>query len=263
MGASKSKTGTDTAPLTANELAGVDFKDLKEPKAGPVEKIPLPNPRDREKLAFVKKGVLSSEECLLLINATERRGYEKALINVGGGRQVLMTDVRNNDRCIADDPALADAIWQRIKADVPQVFRGCRAVGLNERLRFLRYDEEQKFDVHMDGEYRRENGERSYVTVQLYLNEGFEGGSTTFVAVDHDTAGTDVDCVPKTGMVLIFQHDIFHQGSALVKGRKYCLRTDVMYFPIPRIELEAKASAAKVVAKAPRAAAEAPTKGKA
>jgi hypothetical protein len=32
-----------------------------------------------------------------------------------------------------------------------------------------------------------------------------------------------------SGRVLVFQHDILHSGSKLKKGRKYCLRTDVMF----------------------------------
>ena len=39
------------------------------------------------------------------------------------------------------------------------------------RLRFLRYDPGEYFKPHMDGTYQRENGDRSYITIQLYLNE--------------------------------------------------------------------------------------------
>lgn len=28
---------------------------------------------------------------------------------------------------------------------------------------------------------------------------------------------------------MVFQHDILHEGSLLIKGRKYAIRTDVMY----------------------------------
>jgi len=35
--------------------------------------------------------------------------------------------------------------------------------------------------------------------------------------------------VPHTGMVLVFEHDILHEGSKLVEGRKYTVRTDVVY----------------------------------
>jgi hypothetical protein len=31
------------------------------------------------------------------------------------------------------------------------------------------------------------------------------------------------------GSVLIYQHDIFHEDSAVLSGRKYVLRTDIMY----------------------------------
>ena len=41
-----------------------------------------------------------------------------------------------------------------------------------------------------------------------------------------------VDVNPKTGSVLVFQHDILHCGSELLHGIKYTLRTDVMYAPM-------------------------------
>ncbi len=45
------------------------------------------------------------------------------------------------------------------------------AVNSFSRLRFLRYDPGEYFKPHMDGSYERENGERSLITVHLYLNE--------------------------------------------------------------------------------------------
>ena len=32
-----------------------------------------------------------------------------------------------------------------------------------------------------------------------------------------------------SGSVLVFQHNIMHEGSELIKGQKYTMRTDVMY----------------------------------
>jgi hypothetical protein len=32
-------------------------------------------------------------------------------------------------------------------------------------------------------------------------------------------------------MVLVFEHELLHEGSQLKKGRKYTVRTDVMYRP--------------------------------
>ena len=67
----------------------------------------------------------------------------------------------------------------------------------------------------------------SKLTLQLYLNEGFEGGSTTFMQDSREEVR--VECVPKTGMALVFSQDLYHEGSTLVKGRKYAVRTDFMY----------------------------------
>ena len=48
--------------------------------------------------------------------------------------------------------------------------------GLNERLRFLRYEPGEKFEPHLDGSFVRTDGDkagdRSFVTVLLYLNTG-------------------------------------------------------------------------------------------
>ncbi|CAF0841126.1 unnamed protein product [Rotaria sordida] len=191
----------------------------------------LPNREDNGKLAFILLNVFTPEECQQWIKMTEERGYSPALINLGE-QQVLMTDIRNNDRCMIDDVAMAQMIFERIKLYLPNVFENHQLVGLNERLRFLRYDPGQKFEKHLDGTYYRNDGslERSYITIQLYLNEGFQGGETTFVHFWDSTK--NVSSIPRTGMVLVFQHDLLHEGAPLRKGRKYTVRTDVMYKPL-------------------------------
>ncbi|KAL4230857.1 hypothetical protein ACF0H5_011231 [Mactra antiquata] len=178
------------------------------------------------KLAFVLYNVFTKEECADYIKKTEKMGYSDALVNIGLGKQVMMKDVRNNSRCIWDSFEEADRIWQRIKEFIPETWMCRKVMGLNERLRFLKYDPGEYFAPHMDGVYRRDNNERSAITIQLYLNEGFKGGSTTFMNFNEEEKN---EVVPKTGMVLVFQHDIFHEGSTLLKGRKYSMRTDVMY----------------------------------
>jgi predicted 2-oxoglutarate/Fe(II)-dependent dioxygenase YbiX len=80
--------------------------------------------------------------------------------------------------------------------------------------------------------FRRQDGsgEESFLTVQLYLNEGFKGGETTFI--DTDDPKHRVAFPIKTGQVLIFEHRIVHEGTAVKEGRKYTMRTDVMYRPV-------------------------------
>merc|ERR1711974_22902 len=161
-------------------------------------------------LAFTLDNVLSAAECEELIKETEDRGYEVALLNTGGGQQ-LRTDVRNSKRCIIDSQERAGLIFERIKSHLPQTWNSRPVVGLNERLRFLKYSPGEYFKPHRDGSYRRPDGkEMSFITIQLYLNEGFEGGKTTFMSSFNGTSKGDVGVVPKIGRILVFQHDILH-----------------------------------------------------
>ncbi|CAG8623326.1 10043_t:CDS:1, partial [Paraglomus occultum] len=170
-----------------------------------------------EPLVFTVREVCTREECADLIALSESNNYEVALINVGGGRQELRTDVRNNSRYIRDDPVLAESLWQRVRQFVPETWNGYTAAGLNERFRFLRYDPGEEFKAHLDGSYVRPDGsERSFLTLQLYLNEGFVGGETSFVA---NYSEAKVPVVPETGMVLVFEHPLWHEGSKLIEGR--------------------------------------------
>jgi hypothetical protein len=196
-----------------------------------------------DKYVKVLSNVLTADECAQLIAVSEAAGYEQAKVNMGH-KEVLMTDVRNNDRCIIDSPVTMEFIWQRLLSVVGEddnllraAFCGggrqLHAVGLNERMRLLRYDPGTYFASHYDGSYQRpygageRAGECSYVTFQLYLNEGFEGGATRLLNMRDESEGFNV--IPQTGSVLLFQHDVYHEGSALIQGRKYALRTDVMF----------------------------------
>jgi predicted 2-oxoglutarate/Fe(II)-dependent dioxygenase YbiX len=194
-----------------------------------------------DKYVKVLSNILTKQECADLIQTSEASGYEPAKVNTGIG-EVLMTDVRNNDRCIIDSPITMEFIWQRLvtvcgdDANLMQASfagRDLHAVGLNERMRILRYDSGTYFAPHNDGSYqrRRDADERqreySCVTFQLYLNEGFTGGATRLLNCRDESEGYDV--VPEAGSVLLFQHNVYHEGALLEEGRKYCLRTDVMY----------------------------------
>ena len=169
---------------------------------------------------YTFQNVYTPEECQAFVTLSENIGYESAPINLAGGA-VVTPEVRNNARVILDDELLAEEIWSRVKQYLPKVINGRRAIGLNERLRFYRYDPGEKFETHVDGYYMRPNGEQSMLTFMLYLNGGFEGGETNF------QSGVSIN--PEAGMVLVFRHALYHEGAALVSGRKYVLRSDVMF----------------------------------
>jgi hypothetical protein len=196
--------------------------------------IHLPDKQDRGKLAFTLSHIFSPEECQEWLTIVEEKGYSTALLNVGAGREIHVPQYRDSSRCLIDSPELAQKLFLRLESFLPRTWKNGKfeLVGLNERLRFLRYDPGQRFIPHTDGQYRREDGsgEESFLTVQLYLNEGFQGGETTFIDTDDPKNRTSFPI--KTGKVLIFEHRIVHEGTAVTEGRKYAMRTDVMYRPV-------------------------------
>ncbi len=84
------------------------------------------------------------------------------------------------------------------------------------------YDSGDFFKPHCDGCY----SELSLITIQIYLNEGFSGGETTFLSESTDDR---LGVVPKTGMILVFDQSLYHEGSEVIDGRKYAIRTEVMF----------------------------------
>lgn len=185
--------------------------------------------------AVLLPNVFSKEECKALIEQYESEGqFSPATINVGGGKQEVHTEVRNHSRFLIDDAQFANEIlWERIRSIVETEYsKYCSdvPVGLNERLRVLRYEKNEYFNAHYDLMHRnRETGTYSLLTVMLYLNETFTGGTTVFL--DENNIKIKVPIIPETGAVLIFDQDIYHKGEVLEEGIKYVLRTDVMFQP--------------------------------
>jgi hypothetical protein len=151
----------------------------------------------------------------------------------GGGRD-MRTDIRNNDRVAFDDLGGADALWGRVQPVIPTTLAGGTAVGLDEHFRVYRYDPSQRFKTHKDGVVVRSPTVRSRLTCMVYLNDDFTGGETAFYAYERVEGDRPVvaEVHPRTGMGLVFLHEWWHEGKAVLSGRKYVLRTDVFYrFP--------------------------------
>jgi hypothetical protein len=196
--------------------------------------------------AIVLHDLLSRQECASLIRRAEDEGFDHALIHGPNGKEVLNQSVRKCGRCIIDDDELSETIYTRIRNALrgtvyekkleTRLLRSAdgdfnaTAVGLNERMRFLKYETGQFFAPHHDigyvrgPEFGERVGETSYVTVQIYLNEKVKGGSTRFLS-----GNRYYDVNPKTGSALIFDHDLLHEGSEVLSGTKYSVRTDIMY----------------------------------
>jgi hypothetical protein len=185
---------------------------------------------DIAELLFTVAGLLTPDECRRLIDRGEGFGFEPASVAMASGPR-MMTNVRNNDRVTFDDPDLAEGLWERARPHVPPTLDGAVAVGLNERLRFYRYDASQKFRAHRDGVVERSPTERSRLTFMVYLNADATGGQTVFYSEERvgglRQVAASID--PQVGTGLFFAHEWWHEGAPVLSGRKYVLRTDVMY----------------------------------
>jgi len=162
------------------------------------------------------------EECVGFIEFAEQQGFEEALVNTRAKGQVMMKDMRNNDRHIFQARDLATQLWPLIQEHVPSEVDGWIANGVNEQFRIYRYKDGQEFKVHPDGAFKRNENEHSKITAIIYLNEGFEGGETEFVMPNETIE-------PLAGTLLLFAHKQLHKGNPVPEGTKYVLRTDVMY----------------------------------
>jgi hypothetical protein len=184
---------------------------------------------------FTLDNILSAEECTEYITFTENIGYTDAPITTIRGFEIR-PDIRNNQRVILDDQERAFDLWQRVSNYIPNTIGRWQAVGLNERLRFYRYDPGQRFALHHDGSYQRPNGEESLLTFMIYLNEGFDGGETRFhLSRRYYEDSPNIAVVPVTGMALCFVHELVHEGASIIQGRKYVLRSDIMYRQLSKV----------------------------
>ncbi len=202
---------------------------LKEPSSlAPVVQHPkIPG------FAVGLEGVLTPEECDAIVQIAEDKGFVPAALYTDlAGNNHMNTDVRKSYRCIIDSVPFAQQLWERVKHAVPATFqRGFlnhTVVGLNERIRVLRYYPGDEFKPHSDGQYVAPNGDISQITLLLYLNEGYQGGYTTFFTADQTEL---IPIQPKTGMVVLQDQRLLHGVPPLLEGVKYAIRTDVMYRP--------------------------------
>ncbi|KAL5357527.1 hypothetical protein BJX96DRAFT_163138 [Aspergillus floccosus] len=179
-----------------------------------------PIPAYKDHFAAVIDNFLTESECRQLLHLAEhstpdtpttRNPWERALLNIGGGQQIMAQDTRNCGRIIWDSHDLADRLLTRLmpflrECDIVNVDsrplvtgRGPTARGeafvlsrLNERFRFLRYEGGEYFRPHADGCYvTPDETERSLYTVHLYLNGEGEQDLAVLREMEHQQRRKD------------------------------------------------------------------------
>ena len=143
-------------------------------------------------------------------------------------------------RVIMVDPTLADKLWSAVKEYLPVGIDGCRLVEINDHFRFSRYHNHGGFPTHCDGKNYAQPRAKDYeghvaeslLTLNIFLNDDFEGGETEFFHPPDETGTLRSRCKiePLAGRAALFWADQLHRGNPVTaKGTtKYLLRADVM-----------------------------------
>jgi len=196
--------------------------------------------------AFVLRNMLTAAECDSCIAMAQHMGMHS--VQAHGYTQ----RVRVCDRLVAVSEQLSSRMFVRIAPFVVPVdlttrtarprgvpIRAANALwrphGLNETFRTVKYDVGGHFSPHLDGGHVRSSTDRSLQTCMLYLNDDFEGGRTRFFDESQEAYATPDPAkvvhtyVPRRGDALIFFSELMHDGEALTAGRKWILRSEVMY----------------------------------
>ena len=168
-----------------------------------------------------------SNTCNALINHTEDSGlFPKSLNELN--EDWMEFNINSKSRIHFVSKELADGIWQKIEEVIPDSIPLAKPIGINENFRFYKYLPGQEFKKHQDNVFIRNDTEKSYYSLLIYLNEDFDGGDTTF---------EDFSISPIKGTAVIFPHKLLHAGNPVKKGVKYILRTDIVFrFSSPTCE---------------------------
>ena len=214
---------------------------------------------------FSISNVLSNEECKEIIKKCNSKGWNKSSPSGGGHGRTGTEDPRTNSFCVFFDENLATNLWNKIS---PNLERDLSYLGQNiyfnsinkgrewspsfifDKMRVYKYNPNEAFPEHIDYKVKRniiKEGkklvEQSFLTVLIYLNDDFEGGETGYWP-DHNgihcrflrnvekqqcKKDHQVLIKPQTGLCIIQDQNILHEGLPTKKGIKYILRTDIIH----------------------------------
>ncbi|KAJ7100771.1 hypothetical protein B0H15DRAFT_817247 [Mycena belliarum] len=199
--------------------------------------------------AFIINDVFERSECQALIDAAEAVGMLPDEPTAGSATQ-LASVLAHNFIWLADMDFHA-RMYSRVAALLPQKVHGGAVKGINRRFRLYRYRPGALYRPHIDGAwpasaldesgaapayvYDSDPAVYSRLTFLIYLNDGFDGGCTTFFMPSSAHGVLEARPVrPRAGTVCVFPHgaaqgSLLHEGSGVTEGTKYVIRTEVLY----------------------------------
>lgn len=168
--------------------------------------------------------VFTEVECDNIISLSELCGFETL-------SHIYDESYRNNLRVMVDDKGLTDTWYNRMENSfhfMSEFWDTNEFICMNSRLRICKYNRNGIFAAHYDTHVFHD-GLRSIYTVMAYLNDvpDGQGGATRFFS-EIEPSSLPIYVKPKKGSVVIFNHNIAHDGEELRGDEKYIMRSDIM-----------------------------------
>lgn len=174
-----------------------------------LRKLHVPAPRDASPVALqIIDDVLAPTTC-------------RALIDEAGEERLATTDDRPRV-AILDAPVLTLRLFYRLVEHLPNTHDGAELVGLKPLLRCVEYLRGDGAPAHRDPIRETVDGLRSAMSVVVFLNDEFAGGSIEFPELRRVVEA-------KLGRAIVFPHSLLHVDHVVEDGRKLVLETDVFY----------------------------------
>jgi WD40 repeat protein len=188
---------------------------------------------DSDFTCFIIPSLFSEAACKHLLSDKVKTSFEQAIFN-------YPSYYRNNERFVTDNEALAAELFNKVKPYLPETIEITNSIPaengtwqlqqLNSRIRFCKYGKNQYFHRHLDGVHYRSETVQSKLTFMIYLNDAseFSGGRTLFYKTKNTTE-IWASYIPKQGDLIVFDHNVWHEGEMLTEGEKFVLRSDILY----------------------------------
>lgn len=214
---------------------------------------------------FTLDSVISTNKCNSIIDTANSKGWNSSSPSGGGHGRTGKEDARTNKFCVFHDTELSERLFDTVKSSLPtdltflgqnvyfnSVTKGSEWTPklVYDKMRVYKYEVGDSFPEHIDYKVKRtvfrdgrEYIQQSFLSLLVYLNEDFEGGQTGYWP-DHNgihcrflraeeklgsKKSHQIMIKPKTGMMVVQDQNILHEGLPTLKGNKYILRTDIIH----------------------------------
>ena len=173
----KTSYSSNPVPIPADFLTTTP-SDAKPVTVAPIDWSKTVIPEFGACYAVVLDNVLSPSECAELLRLAEASvpagqreadgsAWQPAMVNVGGGYEMLASEYRNSDRIIWDQQEVVNRLWARcaqadgirerlsVVEDDIVVLGPARKEGNKRRWEFRRFNERMRFLKYTSGQYFR------------------------------------------------------------------------------------------------------------